>query len=452
MNKLTQWLLLVLLTLTSASTAHQVVAEGIGGSGRVVGPVGRFGSVVIDGVHYDTSSAAIRINGESAHEHDLRVGNRVLIVGDLDAAVADEVHYFDTVAGPLQALTLEDETLGIASLTVMGQQVLTDADTWVHGTSLGSLAIGSQLAVSGTRLSDGTVRASSLERVSRPLQVVSGTIGSLDDGQFAIGSLTIVAGDVEGAFADGDFVYVLGYYLGDNALHAVTVAPMGTELEAQGEARLEGALKLDDNGWSVEGVRLILEADTAYLAGKNEDLAPGAQVAVRGDLGSDGALRVRTMEFEEAALSRIDGPIGAVAADGSSITVNDVVIEVDASLSMLDRRDGYRWFAPADLAHHDRVSVMVEERDGRVVASRLLRKHSLRKMLKSRISNGGWAFEGVTALRATLDIEEAREARIDGVQLSADLLKWYVRDGDALHVEFDEDGGIDTVAVVTEQP
>ncbi len=451
MNLRRQLFLLALLTLTSATTTYQVVAEGIGGSGRNVGSIGRFGSVVIDGVHYDTTSAVITVNGESAHEHDLRVGNRVLIVGDLDAEVADEVHYFDTVAGPLQALEIDDETLGIASLTVMGQPVITSPDTWVHGTPLAELALGEHLAVSGSRLPDGTVLASSLESVGRALQIVSGSVSELDDGEFRIGALEIDAEDVDTELAEGDLVYVLGYYLGNNELHAVSVTPMGTELEAQGEVRLDGSLMLEDDGWSLEGVQLILNEDTSYLAGKSEDLAPGVQVAVRGDLGSDGALRVLDMEFEEAALSRIDGPIGDVAADGSTITVNDVVIEVDETLSMLDRRDGYRWFAPADLAHYDRVSVMVAERDGRVIASRLLREHSLRKLLKSRIRNGGWAFEGVTALQASIDIGAAREAWIDGVRIPAELLKWFVRDGDALQVEYDDDGNVDTVAVVTEQ-
>ena len=57
---------------------------GIGRTGIAQGPISTFGSVVVNGVRYDTSSASFTINGETGSESDLEVGQVVTVSGTID--------------------------------------------------------------------------------------------------------------------------------------------------------------------------------------------------------------------------------------------------------------------------------------------------------------------------------------------------------------------------------
>src|SRR5688572_4894453 len=74
---------------------------GIDGSGAkpelsATGPINGFGSVIVNGVHYNTDNARVLVRGELADEVDLNVGDYVTVVGgtnDQGEAIAYEVHY-----------------------------------------------------------------------------------------------------------------------------------------------------------------------------------------------------------------------------------------------------------------------------------------------------------------------------------------------------------------------
>ena len=130
-------------------------------SGAVTG----FGSVFVNGVRFETSSAAFTINGRPGTQADLRVGHIVRIHGHRDGAgnsTADRIDFDDLVKGPVTSV---DTAAG--TLVVLGQTVLVDADTSfddnIPGGSLAGLAAGDNVEVSGMRRADGDIQATRIE-------------------------------------------------------------------------------------------------------------------------------------------------------------------------------------------------------------------------------------------------------------------------------------------------
>ena len=83
-------------------------------SGTITG----FGSVFVNGVRFDTSSAAFTINGKPGTQADLRVGHVVTIHAHRDDAgrsTADRIDFDDLVKGPVDSV---DAAAG--TLVVMG--------------------------------------------------------------------------------------------------------------------------------------------------------------------------------------------------------------------------------------------------------------------------------------------------------------------------------------------
>ena len=85
--------------------------SGIDGSGSkpvtevsVSEPINGFGSVILNGVHYDTDNAKVFIRGELTDEFELEVGDFVTLVGSLvdeNNGVASEIHYQPKVTGSI---------------------------------------------------------------------------------------------------------------------------------------------------------------------------------------------------------------------------------------------------------------------------------------------------------------------------------------------------------------
>ena len=81
---------------------------GISGNGIAIGPINTFGSIVVNGVHYDTSTATFTIDGSAAIESDLKVGDVVLLTGTIDSNGADVEFDPKTWALPATSLMIYD--------------------------------------------------------------------------------------------------------------------------------------------------------------------------------------------------------------------------------------------------------------------------------------------------------------------------------------------------------
>ena len=113
---------------SSAPDSNPPPTAGIGRTGLAVGPVTTFGSIVVNGVRYDTTSTEFTVDGAPGSESDLRVGDIVIVSGTVNedgvTGTANSVIYDDIVTGPVESIDVAAN-----SLVVMGQIVLVRSET-----------------------------------------------------------------------------------------------------------------------------------------------------------------------------------------------------------------------------------------------------------------------------------------------------------------------------------
>lgn len=174
------------------------------------GPVTAFGSVVVNGVRYDTSGANFTVDGQAATQADLAVGDMVIVKGTIEDdntnAVAESVEFDDNVEGPITAGSI-NTTAG--SLIVMGQLVMVGANTSYDDSispgSLDGLADDDIIEVSGYVKADGAIHATRIEDKPAGGEFeITGTVTAAPSGAttFEIGDLTV---DFSGVLMLEDF-------------------------------------------------------------------------------------------------------------------------------------------------------------------------------------------------------------------------------------------------------
>ena len=112
--------------------------QGITGTGFAVGPITGFGSVIVNGVTYDTDSATFTRDGLAATQSDFSVGQFVIVSGTIDdstSGTADTVIFDDNVDGPVTSV---DDVA--RSFVILGQTVLVSATTSFDDSCPDSLA------------------------------------------------------------------------------------------------------------------------------------------------------------------------------------------------------------------------------------------------------------------------------------------------------------------------
>jgi hypothetical protein len=130
------------------------------------GTITGFGSVIVNGVTYNTNSATFTIDGVPGTQSDLSVGDVIVVKGTVNddgtSPSAASVTFDDAVEGPISAIDLLTQTI-----TVLGQIVRIDADTSfddsISPASLDGLDINDVVEVSGFFLANGSISATRIE-------------------------------------------------------------------------------------------------------------------------------------------------------------------------------------------------------------------------------------------------------------------------------------------------
>jgi Domain of unknown function (DUF5666) len=126
---------------------------------RTTGVVTGFGSVIVNGIRFDTANASISVDGTAGRsQDDLRVGMVVDVTGNVAAdgstGTATSVVFESVLRGNI------DEAPLARSFKVLGQTVrFDDATVTDAGLDSRELRAGDRLLVSGLRAPDGTLRA-----------------------------------------------------------------------------------------------------------------------------------------------------------------------------------------------------------------------------------------------------------------------------------------------------
>jgi hypothetical protein len=343
----------VFLLISCGSGGFGMMAGGgIGGTGIIsIGTITAFGSIVVNGTEFDTSNAAIIVNGEEIGVGDeialdnLDIGRVVTVegTGNLDniSAVAVRVIYNDNVAGPVESICDIDSVT--KEIVVLGQIVIVNVITKLKGTAFDSIAQNDLVEVSGLVDDTGAIRATFLEKTGEFMEgIIVGVTGfivnlDIDLKTFEINDLTvnyslIDSGDLPEGFADGLLVEVEGTLDATGGEMLATSIELGDEIGDGNSDQIEVLGFVTDIVSAFEftvGNQVVqFDANTLFVDGKPEDILLGAKLEAEGSL-VDGILFADEIEFWGPDQIEVEGFVTDIAWD-FEFTVEDQVVQTDA--------------------------------------------------------------------------------------------------------------------------
>ncbi|MDR6535852.1 DUF5666 domain-containing protein [Variovorax soli] len=204
---------------STASTAGDGSGVGSGGTGvstadaSGVGAVDGAGSIIVNGLRYDTDTAILNIEDAAA----LQLGMSAKVTGpfnaDFTSGVARRVDSAADLRGTVSSIDLTQ-----GSFVILGTTVTTDSATvWADTSGLAALVPGSTLQVWGLPGAPGVLRATRVAQRGPSAAILTGTVQNLDvlRHTFTLGGLTVdygaavIAGSPDGsALANGILVRV----------------------------------------------------------------------------------------------------------------------------------------------------------------------------------------------------------------------------------------------------
>ncbi|MDH3715113.1 MAG: DUF5666 domain-containing protein [Gammaproteobacteria bacterium] len=338
-------LLAASLTACGGGSGDLVADGGISGSGISVGAITGFGSVILNDSTLDTTpSTSITVGGEPATQDDLAVGQVVRVVADFDAQRADEIEYEETVRGIVNGVTVTNPDTLQATLTVLGQSVLTSAATNFVNVLGAEQLVGQEVDVSGTRNADNEIVATFVERKSSPVNEyrITGRVEALGAATFAIGGLTVdfsgadLGGLPGGSPEEGQLVRVRGDTAQFNPAPPTLIAS-GVTTGLSLNAMSDDAVEIEGNitayrslgDFELNGQRV--DASTASVVdGSEDDIALNARLEIEGVIDDNGVLVAERVIVEDSLFVRIDAQIDMNGVDtvARTLTLLGVTVSV----------------------------------------------------------------------------------------------------------------------------
>jgi len=294
---------------TSVAGGDDGSGVGSGGTGVTtadatgIGAVDGAGSIVVNGVHYNTDSAVVALDDVPG----LQLGMTAKVIGPFDSGLtagsAMRVESAIDLRGPVSAVDAQQ-----AGFTILGMAVTTDSDTvWADAPGIADVAPGATLQVWGLPSGPGSLRATRVEVHASGTPIVSGVVQNLDPlarrfsvGGYAIdyGQTTMTGVSAALPFANGVLVRVRANAVGAGLLVASAVqlwypAPTvdGTPLQLAG-------VVTDFTGLgSLRVLGVPVDAAAAKVSGgPASSLGNGVKVIVGGMLAS-GVLQASTLKI-----------------------------------------------------------------------------------------------------------------------------------------------------------
>ena len=328
-------------------------------AGTGIGTVTGFGSIIVDGVHYDDRRVVVAVDtAASAPDEaaagsavDVKLGQHVELTftGSESNSAATKVLISAEIIGKVDAVA--------PALVVAGQTIVVNSNAAVGPvtvfegyTAAADIAVGDRIEVHGVPLANGSVQATRIER--RPGAEawlrISGTVAGLaaDGSMFTLGGETVrvVAGTkvlpTGAALANGQRVAVWssGAAVGNTVTASIVRIRKTSTVEAT-DARLAGAVTdctaVCDASFKVGGIA-IDASGAEFVGGTRTDLANGKWVELRGTLalatGAIKATRVALRRPEPAAAPDVSLK-GAIAdfVDSSHFKVRGTPVTTSAN-------------------------------------------------------------------------------------------------------------------------
>ncbi|HID81875.1 MAG TPA: hypothetical protein EYH06_08730 [Chromatiales bacterium] len=344
--------------VTTASLALLLTACGGGGGGGGIGGTGitrtttsgvitGFGSIFVNGIEFETGSASITVDDNTAaSESDLSLGMVVTITGTEDASgttgSADTVVFDDSIEGPVEGaiagqLVPPDPGGQTKTFTILDQTVVVDKTTTVFDdTTFDTLAVADVLEVSGFVDAAGIINATRVEKKSVFIPGVGtqvelkGVVSNLDTDpnvrSFSIGTIVVnypstteFEDMTEAELVNGLFVEVKGIFDGTE----VVAEEIEKEDEGFGsnvtKVSIEGLITnfVSESSFKIQGQ--AVDASNATLTPTSLMLANGVKVEAEGPI-ENGILKATKVEQRGGDL-KLETKVQAVDAATGNVTL-----------------------------------------------------------------------------------------------------------------------------------
>jgi len=393
-----------------------VLDVAVGGTGLVAGDIQAFGSVIANGITTDTDDAEFIIEGQSGTQADLKQGQQVLILGDTATNSASRVLYRSNVKGPVTAVNVQDATLGLASFTVLGQNVISDGATTFANVNIAAIVVGDDLEVSGTVEENGDIVASFIERKTTLSDYkVTGQIDGVTATQFQLGGLTVdyanaTLRDFENeTLNSADVVEVRAPATGFTApsslaaseVEQLPILTVGGDAIVRVEGFIDRFASIQD--FDVQTTPITIDDETEFENGEESDLALGVKVQIEGVANGNGAVLAQEITLQPTGTIRAEGNIEALDIVTQTVSVLGITYQIRALTELEDESSAaVEPFGLDDLGIGDEIEVRGYQ-DGSVVVATSLEREDLedRARLRGLVSNidaanNSFQIQGVT--------------------------------------------------------
>lgn len=464
-----RWILVAFLGLLGAACGNSSsdttpLPPPVSDTSNVVaaGAITGFGSVIVNGIEFDTAAATVRMDDKPGTVADLRVGMVVSIGGTTEArtgiARASSITFADDAEGPISSIDRE-----AGRLVVLGRTFIVDELTVFDGVNFEDLADGNIVQVSGLWRSQERIQATHVHRVAHAYAAgmtleVKGVINGLHAGnqRFNIGAqacdYSAAALELAGAdLANGMYV------------EASSTKPLAGDLmllnrvQSRDQYRYRHQLCAGDcdfdlvgyvttfvspTEFTVDGQPVTTTPDTVYTRGTVDTLALDVKVSIRGALDEAGVLLAEEIVFHLPSLIEIAGDVEALDSENQAVVVLGITVATNELTLFRDptATGPARQFGFDDLATGDRIHVRAVLDAGTVVASRLEREppdaNVILKALVESVDRPSITLLGVTATSGANTIFQ----NTAHVEISADTFFSLVEIGRMVRVEGLYDG------------
>ncbi|KQT07609.1 DUF5666 domain-containing protein [Ramlibacter sp. Leaf400] len=288
-----------------------ISGEGVGSGGTgitsaAVGSITGFGSILVNGVHFDTDRAALTLVDADTLKLGMTVQVRGLVSDDLLTGVANTVFSSADVRG-----TVEWVDAGLGIMKVWNTPIYIDATTVFAGglMALHDLQPGDPVQVYGLPESGPGLRASRIERLAAEgTPVLSGSVQFVDIGEaiLQIGGrrIGIIAALLEAAGLrldqlEGQLVRIRGNAIAD-PLSRAEVEPWYPLRPTDGERiSVEGLVTRYTSLAAMQVDGVAVDASKARVTGRLSTLGVGARVEVAG-AWAGGVLAATRLKLRDA--------------------------------------------------------------------------------------------------------------------------------------------------------
>ena len=378
------------LFLATALTSCGGGFAGIDGSGSkpatqvsVSAPINGFGSVILNGVHYNTENTKVYVKGELTSEQALDVGDFVTMVGyitDDNNGVAVEIHYQPKVSATIDWLDANTQQLGL-----LKQKVQIDSNTIFTGEiypkNFFGLKLGTSISVSGATDANGVVRATRVAVVDSPKIEISGRINTIDF-QTTLLEVNGLKVDFSGIGSTEHLIvgknsYITGV-LNDDVLmaSAIDMSMDIAKLSPIDNNQLQGFIGqiIDSNHFTLEGIMVTHDADTHFKNGSADNIYRNRKIRIQGKVRGQ-TIEADAIEFLENATLQLYGEIEDVVPANKEGNVLGYIKVQGQTYTLLRntslQKSRERYFSFKDFRVGDSVSVSAFTDTTQMVATKI---------------------------------------------------------------------------------